>query len=111
MFNIQQTEEYKAIQELQLMDTCASNALSNLNSYTQQAYLAFWKGEISPIIKIQMLGTKALAVFTALQQAQAFIASQIEGYEMLNTPAEYEIVWNEDGSGIINEVVIEEVIE
>lgn len=107
MFNIQPTEEFKAIQELQFMDSCASQALNSLNSYTRQAYDSFWKGEISPKIKIQMLGTKALTVFTALAQAQAFIASQIEGYEPLQTPAEYEIVWNEDGSGIINDVVIE----
>lgn len=103
MFNIQITDEQKALQDLQEMSMCASSALENFKANTLQAYNSFWYGQVSPVVKMQLLGTNALGVFTASAQAQAFIKSQDPQYEVLGIPEEYEIVWGNDGSGVIVE--------
>lgn len=102
MFSIQPTEEYKAINELQLMQQYSEDALTNFIQMVTIAYNTFWFGEISPVTKMQLLGTEALTVFTASAQAQAFIKSQKPDYVELGVPEGFEIVWNGDGSGIIN---------
>jgi hypothetical protein len=108
MFNIQTTEEYKTINELQLMQRYSEDALKSFIEMVNIAYNAFWYGEISPIVKIEKLGTEAINIFTASAQAQAFIKSQKPEYVELGIPEGFEIKWNEDGSGIINILEITE---
>jgi hypothetical protein len=57
MYNIQKIEELKAIAEVNAMNTHAENALRQLQSFTQQAYDAFWNGETSPSLKVTLLQT------------------------------------------------------
>ncbi len=101
MFNIQTTEEYTAVNELQLMQKYSEDALTNFIQMVNIAYNTFWFGEVSPAIKMQMLGTEAIVIFTASAQAQAFIKSQKPDYVELGVPEGFEIEWNEDGSGVI----------
>lgn len=110
MFNIEQTEEYQALQDIQQMDSYASAALTTFTQQSRQAYDTFWYGRVSPVIKMQLLGTKAFQVFTASAQAQAFIKSQNPEHEVLGIPEGYEIVWGNDGSAVINivEIPVEE---
>ena len=113
MYNVIKTEELKAIAEVNAMNTHAENALRQLQSFTQQAYDAFWFGETSPIIKVGLLGTEALKVFTDHAEVQAFLASKIQGYVPLGIPEGYAVVFAEDGSSEISYAspVVEEVVE
>jgi hypothetical protein len=113
MYNVIKTEELKAIAEVNAMNTHAENALRQLQSFTQQAYDAFWFGETSPIIKVGLLGTEALKVFTDHAEVQAFLASKIQGYVPLGIPEGYAVVFAEDGSSEISYTspVVEEVVE
>lgn len=101
MYNIQPTEELKAIAEVNAMNTHASNALGQLQSFTHQAYYAFWFGETSPSIKVKLLGTQAEKVFTDSAEAQSFLASKIEGYIPLGVPEGYNVSFEQDGSAEI----------
>lgn len=101
MYNITTTNELKAIAEVNAMNTHAENALQQFQSFTKQAYDAFWFGETSPKDKITLLGTDAIRVFTDSGEAQAFIASKIDGYIPLGIPNGYEVSFNQDGSGVI----------
>jgi hypothetical protein len=104
MFNLIPTTELKALKELDLMDSNASTGLNQLKFYAGQSYNAFWLGEISPTIKVQMLGDKALSIFQASALTQQFIKTLDHSWEMLEVPEGYEVIFNEDGSAIINEV-------
>jgi hypothetical protein len=117
MYNIQKTEELKAIAEVNAMNTHAENALRQLQSFTQQAYDAFWYGEASPSVKVGLLGTQALKVFTDSAEAQAFLASKIDGYVPLGVPTGYTVSFNQDGSAeivytppVVEEDIVEEPI-
>ena len=101
MYNVTKTEELKAITELNAMTTHAENALGQFKSFTKQAYGAFWSGETTPMVKVALLGTEALRVFTDSAEAQAFLASKLEGYEPLGVPEGYEVSFNQDGSASI----------
>jgi hypothetical protein len=111
MFNIEQTEEYTALQDIQQMGSLASSALASFTQYSRQAYDTFWYGRVSPVIKMNLLGTKAFQVFKASAEAQAFIKSQNPQHEELAIPEGYEIVWGNDGSAVINVVEIPPVEE
>jgi hypothetical protein len=113
MYNVIKTEELKAIAEVNAMNTHAENALKQLQSFTQQAYDAFWFGETSPIVKVGLLGTEALKVFTDHAEVQGFLASKIGGYVPLGVPEGYAVVFAEDGSAEITYTppVVEEVVE
>jgi hypothetical protein len=93
------------------MNTHAENALRQLQSFTKQAYDAFWYGETSPSIKVKLLGTQALQVFTDSAEVQGFLASKIGGYVPLGVPEGYDVVFAEDGSAEITYTppVVEEV--
>ena len=113
MYNVIKTEELKAIAEVNAMNTHAQNALGQLRSFAQQAYNAFWYGETSPSIKVKLLGTQALQVFTDSAEVQGFLASKIGGYVPLGVPEGYDVVFAEDGSAEITYTppVVEEVEE
>jgi hypothetical protein len=106
MFNITPTTELKALKELDLMDSNATMGLNQLKHYAGQSYNAFWYGDISPNVKVQLLGTKALQVFQASAITQGFIKTLDPNWVELSVPQGYEVVFNEDGSAIINEVEI-----
>lgn len=108
MYNITTTTQLKAIAEVNAMNTHAENALGQFQSFTKQAYDAFWFGETSPKDKIALLGTEAIRVFTDSAEAQAFLASKVEGYEPLGVPDGYEVIWGNDGSATINTIEIPE---
>jgi len=101
MYNIQKTEELKAMAEVNAMNTHAENALRQLQSFAQQAYDAFWFGETSPSIKVALLGTQAVKVFTDSAEAQGFLASKIDGHIPLGVPTGYSVAFAEDGSAEI----------
>lgn len=101
MFNIQPTEQLKALKELEIMDSYSSDALKQFKQLTENAYNSFWFGSVSPSIKVSLLGTKALEIFTKSAQAQSFIKSFDDSHEELGVPNGCEIVWNEDGSATI----------
>jgi hypothetical protein len=118
MYNVIKTTELKAIEEVNAMNTHAENALRQLQSFTQQAYDAFWYGEASPSVKVGLLGTQALKVFTDSAEAQAFLASKIDGYVPLGVPTGYSVSFAQDGSAEIvytppvveEDIVVEEPI-
>jgi len=107
MHNIEKTEELKAIEELNEINTCAENAINEFHAFTKKAYDVFWFGEVSPKVKAELLGTDAIRVFTDSAEAQAFIASKMEGYIPLGVPEGYEVTFNQDGSAIITGDLIE----
>jgi hypothetical protein len=113
MYNVIKTEELKAIAEVNAMNTHAENALRQLQSFTKQAYDAFWNGETSPSIKVKLLGTQALKAFTDSAEVQGFLASKVNGYIQLGVPEGYDVVFAEDGSAEITYTppVVEEVEE
>ena len=118
MYNVIKTEELKAIAEVNAMNTHAENALRQLQSFAQQAYEAFWYGETSPSLKVSLLGTQAIRVFTDSAEVQGFLAAKLEGYVSLGVPEGYNITFAEDGSAeivytppIVTPEVVEEVIE
>lgn len=104
MFNIQQTEENKAVNELQKMNNYAIEALDSFISSSYYAYNTFWYGQVSPVEKMKALGTEAAKVFQTSADAQTFIKSQKPDHEMLQIPEGYSITWNEDGSGVIIQI-------
>jgi hypothetical protein len=113
MYNVIKTTELKAIEEVNAMNTHAENALRQLQSFTQQAYDAFWYGETSPSLKVTLLGTQAIKVFTDSAEAQAFLASKIDDYTPLAVPEGYGVSFAEDGSAEITytpPVVEQEII-
>ena len=67
MFNLTPTTELEALKELDLMDSNASMGLSQLKHYAGQSFNSFWYGTTSPVLKVQMLGNKALEIFTDLE--------------------------------------------
>jgi hypothetical protein len=101
MYNVIKTEELKAIAEVNAMNTHAENALRQLQSFAQQAYDAFWFGETSPSIKVTLLGTQAIKVFTDSAEVQGFLASKIDGHIPLGVPTGYNVSFNQDGSADI----------
>jgi hypothetical protein len=101
MYQIQKTEELKAIAEVNAMNTHAENALRQLQSFAQQAYDAFWFGEASPSIKAALLGTQAVKVFTDSAEVQGFLASKIDGHIPLGVPTGYNVSFNQDGGAEI----------
>jgi hypothetical protein len=101
MYNVIKTEEIKAIEEINAMNTHATNALGQLQSFSKQAYDAFWFGEVSPSIKVGLLGTQALKVFTDSAEAQGFLYSKLEGYAPLGIPEGYSVAFAQDGSAKI----------
>jgi hypothetical protein len=113
MYNVIKTTELKAIEEVNAMNTHAENALRQLQSFTQQAYDAFWYGETSPSLKVTLLGTQAIKVFTDSAEAQAFLAAKIDDYTPLGVPEGYGVSFNQDGSAeiVYTPPVIEETIE
>ena len=98
MFNLQKTDESKALRELQIMDTYSSDAFGQFKTLTNQAYDSFWFGEISPKVKVVMLGVQAMDVFTKSTQAQGFIKLISPEYDALGVPNGYELVAAQDGS-------------
>jgi hypothetical protein len=106
MFNITPTIELKALKELDLMDSNATMGLNQLKHYAGQSYNAFWYGDISPIVKAQLLGTKALSVFQASALTQGFIKTLDPNWVEMSVPQGYEVSFNEDGSATINEVEV-----
>jgi hypothetical protein len=102
MYNVIKTEELKAIAEVNAMNTHAENALRQLQSFAQQAYEAFWYGETSPSLKVTLLGTEAIKVFTDSAEVQSFLASKIDGYVPLSVPIGYNVSFAEDGSAEIS---------
>lgn len=107
MFNITTSEELQALKELDLMDSNASTGLNQLKFYAGQSYNAFWFGDISPVYKVQLLGTKALEVFNTSATTQAFIKQLDPNWEVLQVPSQYTVNFNEDGSATIEEVIPE----
>jgi hypothetical protein len=101
MYNVIKTEELKAIAEINAMNTHAENALGQLRSFARQAYDAFWFGETSPMVKVKLLGTEAIKVFTDSAEVQSFIASKIDGYVALGVPTGYAVTFTSDGSAQI----------
>ena len=105
MFNIQITTELQGLQQLQEIDKISSYAFETFIGHTNQAYAKFWFKGLDPKIKMQLLGTKALEMFTLSAQAQGFIklvkTSMGQEYTELGIPNGYTINWNEDGSGVI----------
>ena len=101
MYNVIKTEELKAIAEVNAMNTHAENALRQLQSFTHQAYDAFWYGEASPSIKVKLLGTQAIKVFTDSAEVQGFLASKIDDYLPLGVPAGYSVSFTQDGGAEI----------
>jgi hypothetical protein len=101
MYNITKTEELKAITEINAMNTHADNALGQLKSFSKQAYDAFWAGETTPMVKVVLLGTEAVRVFTDSAEVQGFLAKKVEGYEPLGVPEGYGVSFNQDGSAEI----------
>jgi len=104
MFNIPLTTEQEAFKEFDLMKSNASMGLVQLKHYAGQSFNAFLYGTTSPILKVQMLGTKALSVFQASALTQQFIKTLDPEWIELTVPEGYEVIFNEDGSAIINEI-------
>jgi hypothetical protein len=104
MFNLTPTTELEALKELDLMDSNASMGLEQLKHYAGQSFNAFWYGTTSPILKVQMLGDKALDIFNASALTQQFIKTLDPAWEVLEVPAGYSVTFNEDGSATINEI-------
>lgn len=104
MFNILIPDELKAVQELKEMDKWSSNGLQGLINSVKHAHNAFWNGEVSPQVKIQLLGTNAQSVFQALEATENLIHALKPDYVKLGVPEGFEIMWNTDGSGTINVV-------
>ncbi len=104
MFNITPTTELQALKELDLMDSNATMGLNQLKHYAGQSFNSFWYGDISPIVKVQMLGNKALSIFQASALTQQFIKTLDPDWIVLEVPEQYEVTFNEDGSAIINEI-------
>ena len=113
MYNVIKTEEIKALAEVNAMNTHAKNALGQLKSFTRQAYDAFWFGETSPTLKVALLGTEAIKVFTDSAEAQEFLAIKLVGYEPLGVPEGYAVTFAEDGSATITYTppTVEEVVD
>lgn len=113
MFNITPTTELQALKELDLMDSNATMGLNALKHYAGQSFNSFWYGSISPSIKVQLLGNKALSVFQASALTQQFIKTLDPTWEELTVPVGFNVLFNEDGSATItegNQVVEEEVV-
>ena len=111
MFNLTPTTELEALKELELMDSNASMGLEQLKHYAGQSFNAFWYGTTSPILKGQMLGNSALKIFQASALTQQFIKTLDPEWVILETPEQYQIIFNEDGSASIEEVVEEPIVE
>jgi len=110
MFKIITTEEELAKQELVQIERMSNGTLQQFINQTKRAYELFWFGKVSPVIKAKILGTEAVAMFTASAQAQGFIKLLNPDYEELAVPENYEIVWGKDGSCVITEKPVEEEI-
>lgn len=106
MFNITPTTELQALKELDLMDRNATMGLNQLKHYAGQSYNAFWFGDISPVVKVQLLGTNALQIFQASAITQGFIKTLDPNWVELSVPQGYEVVFNQDGSASINTVEV-----
>jgi hypothetical protein len=104
MFNITPTTELEALKELDLMNSNANMGLEQLKHYAGQSFNAFWYGTTSPMFKVQLLGNSALSVFQASALTQAFIKQLDPTWVELSVPEEYEVIFNEDGSAVINEI-------
>jgi vacuolar-type H+-ATPase catalytic subunit A/Vma1 len=106
MFNIKQiqkTEKDIALDDLVKLDKISEFAINQFISLTTDAYNAFWDN--NPELKMQMLGTQALEVFTKSAQAQAFIQLINPDYIPKEIKEGYEINWNQDGSGEIIKIL------
>lgn len=103
MFNInkEKTIEELAHEELLEVDDISSLALDMFISQTRQAYDTFWFGKTPVEEKLKILGSNAIAMFTASAQAQGFIKLMRQGYIELSIPDGIEIKWNQDGSAEI----------
>lgn len=111
MFNITPTTELQALKELDLMDSNATMGLNALKHYAGQSFNSFWYGSISPSIKVQLLGNKALSVFQASALTQQFIKTLDPTWEELTVPVGFNVLFNEDGSATILEMSSESIVE
>ena len=88
----------------------SESALINFTEEAKSKWYDFWYEGESPEIKMELLGTKALDMFTRSAKVQAFIKELMEEdgkeYTELGIPEEYSITWNKDGSGKITKVVV-----
>ena len=106
MFNITPTTESLETQKLLEIDSISSTALENFIRESYNAWYIFWF-DGDPVIKAELLGTKALEMFTKSAQAQAFIKLIKPEHEELGIPDGYIMNWNQDGSVVITKVVEE----
>ena len=106
MFNItrEKTIQEQAFDELQSIDFLSTSAFEKFKRETNLVYDLFWNGKVSPKVKIQVLGTKALEMFTASAKAQAFIKSIEQEYEEKGVPDNWQVNWNQDGSATLTEI-------
>lgn len=98
MFNITPTTESKALEELKPIDHIFTSALYQLKDAVKRTYDIIWHGEVSPIIKAQLLGEDAGEIFKALKDTQVFIKSLDPEWKTLKTPADYTLTSNLDGT-------------
>lgn len=105
MFNIikEKTQEDLVIESLEIMDRRSQSIMDTFENVVNDIYEEFWFGSISPIDKINALGTNALKVFISSAQAQEFIKLNKPEYIKKGIPEKYDLVFNEDGSVTINE--------
>ena len=112
MFDIKQkpkTDEEIATDELVQMDSLSTEGLGSLKRYTESAYNKFWNGEVSPTIKAQILGTELYTIFMKSSQTNQFIKSMDDSWVVQTIPEGVEVVWGNDGSGVITDNRHEEI--
>jgi len=111
MFDIQPTEESKAIADLKMMSACATSALNGIKECSAAAHMYFWQGEASPETKLALLGASALEIFTASATTQAFIKSIDPTHTKLGITAGYVMTWAQDGSATMTYTAPESEVE
>lgn len=104
MFDIPDTEESIAIRELKQMSAYADSAINSFIEQTELAYQTFWFAGASPQKKLEILGSKALDVFSKHAQAQDFIKTVRPGYIGLGIPSNFSLTWAADGSATLEPV-------
>lgn len=111
IIDITSSEELEALKSIQLVGTVSKTAVEVFDRHINTAYEEFWfNGD--PIKKVELLGTKALGLFTKSSVAQECLRLMYESvginYTKKGVPEKYDMKWNADNSGVLTERVIEE---
>lgn len=108
MFNIPNKTKDQMIREvIENLSTLGDNAITSLAIQHKTNFDNFWNNpEATPKEICDALGNEAYKLFINSHATQAFIKSVRPDYEALSVPERYEIVFNKDGTVLIEDKTI-----